>query len=131
MLFRSTGGHDQVPEDRFIGRRGVGDARDQFLGNDQQVHGRLRLDVAGRMLRIDEAPVDLTGREWLVLECLALNAGRVVSKERLQQAITGFDQALTPNAVEVYVSRVRAKVGDAAVIRTVRGLGYRLDEPSA
>jgi DNA-binding response OmpR family regulator len=81
------------------------------------------------MLRIDEAPVELTGREWLVLECLALNAGRVVSKERLQQAIATFDQALTPNAVEVYISRVRAKVGDAAVIRTVRGLGYRLDEP--
>ena len=58
-----------------------------------------------------------------------MNSGRVVSKERLQQAIAGFDQALTPNAVEVYISRVRAKVGDAAVIRTVRGLGYRLDEP--
>jgi DNA-binding response OmpR family regulator len=82
------------------------------------------------MLRIDETAVDLTGREWLVLECLALSAGRVVSKERLQQAIAGFDQALTPNAVEVYVSRVRAKLGDAAVIRTVRGLGYRLDDPS-
>jgi len=74
--------------------------------------------------------VDLTAREWAVLECLALHAGRVVSKERLQQAIAGFDEAITPNAVEVYVSRVRAKLMEAAVIRTVRGLGYRLDEPA-
>jgi DNA-binding response OmpR family regulator len=93
--------------------------------------GRIRIDVTGRQLQIDNAPVDLTAREWLVLECLALHAGRVVSKERLQQAIANWDQVLTPNAVEVYVSRVRTKLADAAVIRTVRGLGYRLDEPSA
>ena len=97
----------------------------------QVLLGRLRIDVSGRRLRIDERIVDLTAREWAVLECLALHAGRVVSKDRLQQAITGFDEAITPNAVEVYVSRMRAKLADAAVIRTVRGLGYRLDEPAA
>jgi DNA-binding response OmpR family regulator len=99
--------------------------------NGQLSLGRMRINVTGRQLQIDDAAVDLTGREWLVLECLALNAGRVVSKERLQQAIANWDQVLTPNAVEVYVSRVRTKLGDAAVIRTVRGLGYRLDEPRA
>ena len=104
--------------------------RANLYAGEQVNLGRMRLDVAGRMLRIDETAVDLTGREWLVLECLAMSAGRVVSKERLQQAIASFDQALTPNAVEVYVSRVRAKLGDAAVIRTIRGLGYRLDDPS-
>ncbi|MGH8260792.1 MAG: response regulator [Steroidobacteraceae bacterium] len=93
--------------------------------------GRLTLDVGGHQLQIDGSIVELTAREWLVIECLALNAGRIVSKEHLQQAIASFDEALTPNAVEVYVSRVRAKVGDAIVIRTVRGLGYRLDEPRA
>jgi DNA-binding response OmpR family regulator len=99
--------------------------------NGQLNFGRVRIDVAGRQLHIDEKPVELTGREWLVLECLALSAGRVVSKERLQQTIARWDQAMTPNAVEVYVSRVRAKLADAALIRTVRGLGYRLDEPEA
>jgi DNA-binding response OmpR family regulator len=99
--------------------------------NGQLNFGRVRIDVAGRQLYIDEAQVELTGREWLVLECLALSAGRVVSKERLQQTIARWDQAMTPNAVEVYVSRVRAKLADAALIRTVRGLGYRLDEPEA
>jgi DNA-binding response OmpR family regulator len=93
--------------------------------------GRIRIDVGGRQLQIVNEPVELTGREWLVLECLALNTGRVVSKERLQQAIVSWDQALTPNAVEVYVSRLRSKLGDAVTIRAVRGLGYRLEEPKA
>ena len=117
-------------QDELVARCRALIRRANLYAGEQVNLGRMRLDVAGRMLRIDEAPVDLTGREWLVLECLALNSGRVVSKERLQQAIATFDQALTPNAVEVYVSRVRAKLGDAAVIRTIRGLGYRLDEPS-
>ena len=89
--------------------------------------GRMRIDVSGRQLEIDGTAVELTGREWLVLECLMQNARRVVSKERLQQAIVGWDQALTPNAVEVYVSRLRTKLADAATIRAVRGLGYRLE----
>ena len=78
---------------------------------------------------VDGQPLELTGREWLILECLALNSGRIVTKERLQQAVAGWDEAITPNAVEVHVSRVRAKLGDAVVLRAVRGLGYRLDEP--
>ncbi len=105
--------------------------RANFSANGQLSLGRLRIDVTGRQLRIDDAVVELTSREWLVLECLALNSGRVVSKERLQNAIVSWDQAVTPNAVEVHVSRLRGKLGDAAVIRAVRGLGYRLDEPRA
>ena len=89
--------------------------------------GRMHIDVTGRQLHIDGAAVELTGREWLVLECLALNSNRLVSKERLQQAIVSWDQAVTPNAVEVYVSRLRTKLADAATIRAVRGLGYRLE----
>jgi DNA-binding response OmpR family regulator len=93
----------------------------------QLVLGRLQIDLNGRQLQIAGTAIDLTGREWAVLECLGLSAGRLVSKERLQQAIASWDQAVTPNAVEVYVSRLRAKLGDAAVIRAVRGLGYRLE----
>jgi DNA-binding response OmpR family regulator len=93
--------------------------------------GRLKVDVGGRKLLVDDSPVELTAREWLVLECLALNSGRVISKERLQHAIASWDHALSPNAVEVYVSRVRTKLGSAAAIRTVRGLGYRLEEALA
>jgi DNA-binding response OmpR family regulator len=64
----------------------------------------------------------------VVLESLAHNVGRVVTKERLQQDLVGWEQELSNNAVETHVSRLRAKLGEAAVIRTIRGLGYRLDE---
>lgn len=90
--------------------------------------GSLELDLACRMASCAGAPLDLTKREWSVLECLVLNAGRIVSKERLMSAVTSWSEDITPNAVEVYVSRVRSKLGDAAVIRVIRGLGYRLDE---
>jgi DNA-binding response OmpR family regulator len=92
--------------------------------------GTLALDLAGRQLRVDGRDVELTRREWSILECLALELGRVVSKDRLLRAIAAWDEELTPNAVEVYVSRLRAKLGTAAALRTVRGLGYRLDEPA-
>jgi DNA-binding response OmpR family regulator len=91
--------------------------------------GRMRVDITGRLVRIDGEEVELTAREWLVLECLALNSGRIVSKEKLLQAISRWDEVLSPNALEVYVSRLRGKLNDAALIRAVRGLGYRLDEP--
>jgi DNA-binding response OmpR family regulator len=90
--------------------------------------GRLSIDLNGHQLQIDALPVELTRREWLVLESLAHSLGRIVSKERLMQALAGWEQDLTPNAVETHVSRLRAKLGTAAVIRAVRGLGYRLDE---
>ncbi len=93
--------------------------------------GALTLDLKSRTATLGGQPLDVTRREWSILECLALDAGRVVRKEKLLRAIAGWDEELTPNAVEVYVSRLRAKLGEAAAIRTVRGLGYRLDEPAA
>jgi DNA-binding response OmpR family regulator len=54
--------------------------------------------------------------------------GLIVSKERLQQAVASPDQDVTPNAVEVHVSRLRAKLGTAAIVRSLRGLGYRLED---
>jgi DNA-binding response OmpR family regulator len=89
---------------------------------------RLTIELTGRRLCIDDAEVELTAREWLVLECLVRKIGQIVSKERVQQALAGPEQDITPNAVEVHVSRLRAKLGDAAVIRSLRGLGYRLEE---
>jgi DNA-binding response OmpR family regulator len=93
--------------------------------------GRVSVDLAGKRLRIDAAEVELTAREWLVLECLVRRTGLIVPKERLQQALAQTDQDITANAVEVHVSRLRAKLDNAAVIRSLRGLGYRLEEPKS
>ena len=89
---------------------------------------RISVDLVGKRLRVDDAEVALTAREWLVFECLVRRVGLIVSKERLQQAVSSPDQDITPNAVEVHVSRLRAKLGTAAVVRSLRGLGYRLEE---
>jgi DNA-binding response OmpR family regulator len=90
--------------------------------------GTLQLDLVHREATCAGVALDLTRREWSVLECLVLNAGRIVSKEKLLSAVTSWSDDITQNAVEVYVSRLRGKLGDAAVIRVIRGLGYRLDE---
>jgi DNA-binding response OmpR family regulator len=89
---------------------------------------RLSVDLGGRRLWIDDSEVELTAREWLMLECLVRRLGMIVPKERLQQALANPDQDITPNAVEVHISRLRAKIGTAAIVRNLRGLGYRLEE---
>ena len=64
-----------------------------------------------------------------VLERLIARVGKVVAKEQILQAIAGWDENLSENAIEVYVSRVRAKLEPAGLkIRTVRGFGYLLEE---
>jgi DNA-binding response OmpR family regulator len=93
--------------------------------------GSLKLDIAHKEASQADVPLDLTRREWSILECLVLNAGRVVSKEKLMSAVASWNEEISPNAVEVYVSRLRSKLGDAVVIRVIRGLGYRLDEARA
>jgi DNA-binding response OmpR family regulator len=99
------------------------------VASTQLEFGKLSLDLAHKEASKAGVALDLTRREWSILECLVLNAGRVVSKDKLLSAIAGWHDEITPNAVEVYVSRLRAKLGDAAVIRVIRGLGYRLDDP--
>ena len=92
---------------------------------------RLRVDLRGRRLCIDGGEIELTAREWLLLECLVRRVGQIVPKERVQQAVAGPEHDVSANAVEVHVSRLRAKLGDAAVIRSLRGLGYRMEEAKA
>jgi two-component system OmpR family response regulator len=92
---------------------------------------RMSVDLPGKRLCVDEAEVELTAREWLVLECLVRRINLIVPKEKLQQAVASPDQDTSANAVEVHISRLRAKLGDAALIRSLRGLGYRLEEAKA
>jgi len=90
--------------------------------------GRLSLDSATRRARVGEHPVELSVREWGVLEYLLSHAGRVVSKQQIIDAILPWGEDVTPNAVEVYVSRLRLKLEGAGVaIRTIRGFGYLLE----
>jgi DNA-binding response OmpR family regulator len=93
--------------------------------------GALALDLAARRARVGDKPLELSVREWAVLEYLLQHSGRVVSKQQIIDAIQPWGDDLTLNAVEVYVSRLRLKLQDAGVaIRTIRGFGYLL-EPAA
>lgn len=94
--------------------------------------GRLNLDSATRRARVGDNPIDLSVREWGVLEYLLQHAGRVVSKQQIIDAILPWGDDLTQNAVEVYVSRLRLKLDGAGVaIRTIRGFGYLLEAAAA
>jgi DNA-binding response OmpR family regulator len=90
--------------------------------------GLLSLDSATRRARVGERPLELSAREWGVLEYLLQHTGRVVSKQQIIDAIAPWGDDLTLNAVEVYVSRLRLKLDGAGLaIRTIRGFGYLLE----
>ncbi len=93
--------------------------------------GQLSLDLDAKRARVGDKLVELSVREWAVLEYLLQHASRVVSKQQIIDAILPWGEELTLNAVEVYISRLRLKIADGGVsIRTIRGFGYVL-EPGA
>ena len=93
--------------------------------------GPLLLDPLGRSASVDGVPLELTRRELGVLETLANRAGRVVGKDAIAEQLFSYDEEAGPNAIELYVSRLRKKLaGSGLRIRTVRGLGYLLERPS-
>jgi DNA-binding response OmpR family regulator len=85
----------------------------------------ISLDPAARTVTRDGDEVVLPGREFDLLHLLMLNAGRVMSREQLEQHLYGWGQEVESNAVEVHVHHLRRKLG-AALIQTVRGVGYVL-----
>jgi len=104
--------------------------RGQSGGGSLLSHGVLTLDTAGRRAMLDGEPLELSAREIGVLEVLMLRSGRVVNKDQLAEELYGWDEEVSPNAIEVYVHRLRRKLEPAGVtIRTIRGLGYLLEKP--
>jgi len=103
--------------------------RSQAQTGPKIVHGPLILDTLARRAQLGGVPLDLAAREWAVLEVLLARVEKIVSKDAIIQAVASWGEELTPNAIEVYVSRLRAKLDPAGVkIRTVRGFGYMLEE---
>ena len=85
----------------------------------------LNVDIEAKRVKVNDVPIDLTVREWALLELFLARPGRVLSKEQIAQQLASYEDTLTVNAIEVYVSRLRSKVEASGVrIRTVRGFGY-------
>jgi DNA-binding response OmpR family regulator len=102
--------------------------RGQGLPNPTLICGPLAFDRAAGTIALNGRPLELRRREFSVLVVLMTRAGKLVSKERLIAEVFGFDEPVAPNAAELYVGRVRQKLGsDGPRIRTVRGLGYLLE----
>lgn len=100
--------------------------------------GPLELDTALRQASVllaasgaeaqTRQTLELGPREWTVMEYLLLQAPKPANKDKLLQALTGWDKEITPNAVEVYISRLRAKLEPHGIaLRSIRGFGYRLE----
>jgi two-component system response regulator MprA len=103
---------------RALGRRGG-------AGAQRLAFGELTLDIATRKLRRAGTAIDLTAREAALLELLMRSPRQVVTREQAL-ADVWLDEA-SPNVVDAYVTRLRAKLGEPAMIRTVRGVGFMLD----
>ncbi len=102
------------------------------LGSSIAEFGPLLLDLNARLLSCQGKAIDLPARELSVLETLLLASGRVVSKQQIVESLSAFDEDVSDNAIEQYVSRLRKKLALVGVtIRAARGLGYYLQEDAA
>ncbi|MBX9863901.1 MAG: response regulator transcription factor [Hyphomicrobium sp.] len=100
--------------------------RADAMPNPRFMIGNIEVDLAARTVWREAQEIRLTAREYAVLEYFARRLGAIVSKTKLEEALYEFGAEIESNTVEVYVSRLRKKLGSSA-IRTVRGLGYRMD----
>ena len=92
------------------------------------VAGPIVLDETSRTVTVDDRPIDLSPREFSLLESLLRHAGQALSRDQLLDQAWPFGVAVTPNAVDAYVHYLRTKLGRAGDrIETVRGVGYRLN----
>ncbi|MEU4626477.1 response regulator transcription factor [Actinoplanes sp. NPDC023801] len=108
---------------RAVARRGARERPVELTAGD------LRIDPAARRVRRGDTPIELTAREFALLAFLARNAGDVISKQRILDAVWDADFDGDPNIVEVYVRHLRNKIDrpfGREAIQTVRGAGYRL-----
>ncbi|GHH53679.1 MULTISPECIES: response regulator [Gammaproteobacteria] len=91
--------------------------------------GRLRLDLTGHRAWVGEDALELTAREFGLLDALAVRAGRVTSRAQLVETLCGWDEEISDNGLDIAMHRLRRKLhGSGVGIRTIRGLGYLLQE---
>jgi two-component system response regulator QseB len=94
-------------------------------GSPEISYGALIVDPARRNVTFRGAPVELSAREFAVLEALLKPPGAVVSREKLEDAVYGWGEEIGSNTIEVHLHHLRRKL-DPALIRNVRGVGYRV-----
>ena len=108
----------------------IGSVARRYSGNPNPIinHGGLDIDIAARSVHRDGRPVQLTAREWALLDAFLARPGQLLSKPQLEEKLYAFGSEIESNTIEVHVSRLRKKLGPT-VIETERGMGYRLGTP--
>lgn len=96
-------------------------------GSDRIEIGEVVFDGTGKTLTVGDVRMILPNREFRLLEILLRRRGQFLSKDQIAEHLFDFTDEVGPNAIEVYVGRLRRKLGDALHIRTVRGLGYTIE----
>jgi two-component system, OmpR family, response regulator QseB len=86
--------------------------------------GKISLDLRTHKVKLDDRPIDLSAREFTMLEVFMRHPGQVINREQLLNSVWGYDYDPGSNVVDVYVGYLRKKIGGEA-IETVRGMGYR------
>jgi two-component system OmpR family response regulator/two-component system response regulator QseB len=104
---------------RALIRRAHGQPQERLTAHD------VVLDPAARTVLRGGVPIVLAAREFDLLHALMLNAGRILSREQLEQHLYSWGREVESNAIEVHIHHLRRKLGNA-LIRTVRGVGYML-----
>jgi DNA-binding response OmpR family regulator len=111
---------------RALGRRGDG-----RLGGEVLTVGDLQLDLEQRQARRGDRSIELTAKEFQLLEYLMRHAGRLLTKDQILQHVWGYDAEVSSNVTEIYIHYLRDKIDRSfadPLIRTVRGAGYMLKE---
>lgn len=107
---------------RALVRRGMND------GMSQVSCGNLTVDLGERAAFLSGEPLNLRRREFAVLVSLVSRANRLVAKDKLANEVFGIDEPVSPNALEIYIARLRKNLENGGPkIRTVRGLGYLIE----
>ena len=106
---------------RALMRRAKGEASDRVM------IGRMIFDGIAKTVTVDNTQMLLPNREFRLLEILLRSRGRFLDKDQIASQLFDFDNEAGPNAIEVYIARLRKKFAGVLTIRTIRGLGYAVE----
>jgi two-component system response regulator QseB len=111
--------------DELLARARAVIRRHEGRSSPQVTYGALSLDPVKRLVLFHGAPVDLSAREFAVLEALMKEPGAVISREKLEDAVYGWGEEVGSNTIEVHLHHLRRKL-KPQIIRNVRGVGYQI-----
>jgi DNA-binding winged helix-turn-helix (wHTH) protein len=123
--------HPYLPEELYGRIRALEWRRSEFATEERHKVGGMVVDTAAREVHVDGRPISLTAKEFGLLAYLCERRGRMLSREQLLSRVWGNRYEGGPRTVDIHVRRLRAKLGQALPLETLRGAGYKLRAPEA